>query len=280
LRHRPNHPKLELDRDEKPSLTRLRQQIREGCFRSHTSGLAGNHVQGNLVILRAEYATDFLRYCQRNPRPCPVLAVSEPGVPSLPSLGRDIDIRTDVPLYRVFRHGELVEEVPDIRALWREDAVAFVLGCSFSFERALLDAGVPLRHVAEGKNVAMYRTNVETVPAGVFSGPLVVSMRPMRAADAIKTVQITSRFAALHGAPVHLGDPALLGIEDVDHPDYGDAVRIEADELPVFHACGVTPQAAIERARLPLCITHAPGAMLITDLQNHELASAESGCLE
>ncbi len=230
-------------------------------------------MQGNLVILPAEHATDFLRYCQRNPKPCPVLAVSEPGHPALPSLGGGIDIRTDVPLYRVYRHGELVEEVPDIRALWSDDSVAFVLGCSFSFERALLDAGVPLRHVTEGKNVAMYRTNLPTVPAGVFSGPLVVSMRPMLAAAAIKTVQVTTRFAAVHGAPVHLGNPALIGIHDIDRPDYGDAVRVEPDELPVFHACGVTPQAAIERAKLPLCITHAPGAMLITDLRNHELAS-------
>lgn len=261
------------DRAAKPSLQQIRRQIREGHYRSHTSGLAGDHVQGNVVILQAEHASDFLRYCQRNPKPCPVLAVSEPGDASLPSLGADIDIRTDVPLYRVFRHGELVEVTPDIRRLWTEDSVAFVLGCSFSFEGALLEAGVPLRHISEGKNVAMYRTNMQTIAAGLFSGPMVVSMRPMRAAAAIKAVQITSRFAAVHGAPVHLGDPALIGIADITKPDYGDAVRIEPDELPVFHACGVTPQAAIERAKLPLCITHAPGAMLITDRQNHELAS-------
>lgn len=226
-----------------------------------------------MVILPAEHASDFLRYCQRNPKPCPVLAVSEPGDPSLPSLGGDIDIRTDVPRYRVFRYGELIEEVTDVRALWQEDSVAFVLGCSFSFESALLAAGVELRHISEGKNVAMYRTSMETIPAGVFSGPMVVSMRPMRAAAAIKAVQITSRFAAVHGAPVHLGDPSLIGISDLQRPDYGDAVRVEPDELPVFHACGVTPQAAIARAKLPICITHAPGAMLITDRQNHELAS-------
>jgi uncharacterized protein YcsI (UPF0317 family) len=223
--------------------------------------------------LPSEHAADFSRYCQRNPKPCPVLAVSEPGDASLPSLGDAIDIRSDVPLYRVFRYGELVEEVTDIRSLWQHDSVAFVLGCSFSFESALLDAGLQLRHVAEGKNVAMYRTSLQTIPAGVFGGPLVVSMRPMRAAAAIKAVQITSRFAAVHGAPIHLGDPTLIGIADIDRPDYGDAVRIESDELPVFHACGVTPQAAIERAKLPICITHAPGAMLITDLQNYELAS-------
>lgn len=267
--------KLERDRDHdaQPSLQQVRQRIREGHFRSHTSGLAADRVQGNVVILPAEHASDFMRYCQRNPKPCPLLAVSEPGDARLPALGDDIDIRTDVPLYRVFRYGELVEEVTDIRALWTKDSVAFVLGCSFSFESALLDAGVPLRHITDGKNVAMYRTSLETSPAGVFSGPMVVSMRPMRAAAAIKTVQITSRFAAVHGAPVHLGDPALIGISELQRPDYGDPVRIEPDELPVFHACGVTPQAAIGRAKLPICITHAPGAMLITDRLNNELAS-------
>jgi uncharacterized protein YcsI (UPF0317 family) len=191
----------------------------------------------------------------------------------LPTLGHDIDIRSDVPRYRVWRRGELVDEVTDIGTLWRDDLVSFVIGCSFSFEQALLDAGVPLRHVAQNRNVAMYRTSIATVPAGPFHGPMVVSMRPLKAADAIRAVQVTSRFPSVHGAPVHLGDPAQIGIADITRPDYGDAVDVMPDELPVFWACGVTPQAAITQARPEFCITHAPGAMLITDLLNTHIAS-------
>ncbi len=255
------------------SAQQVRQQIRKGVWHSHTSGLASDHVQGNVVILPEALAGDFLRYCQRNPKPCPVLAVSEPGQAMLPSLGADIDICTDLPRYRVWHHGEVVDQPTDISTLWRNDLVSFVLGCSFSFEQALLEAGLRLRHIEQGKNVAMYRTNIATQPAGVFSGPMVVSMRPMKAAAAIRAVQVTSRFPNVHGAPVHLGDPALIGITDLSRPDYGDAVEVMADELPVFWACGVTPQAALVQARPAFCITHAPGAMLITDLLNQQLAS-------
>jgi uncharacterized protein YcsI (UPF0317 family) len=251
----------------------IRADIRRGKWSGHTSGLAPDLVQGNVVILPERAAGDFLRYCQRNPKPCPLLAVSEPGEFLLDALGSDIDIRTDVPQYRVWRHGQLESEPSDVVGLWRDDLVTFVIGCSFSFEQALLDDGLALRHVSEGKNVAMYRTSIATVPAGDFSGPLVVSMRPLRAADAIRAVQITSRFPNLHGAPVHLGDPALIGIERLAEPDYGDPVEVYADELPVFWACGVTPQAALLKARPEVCITHAPGAMLITDLSNRRLAS-------
>lgn len=251
----------------------VRQHIRRGQWSSHTSGLADEHVQGNLVVLPKAYADDFLLYCQRNPKPCPVLAVSNMGARDLPTLGADIDIATDLPRYRVWRHGELVDQPTDVSALWRDDLVSFVIGCSFSFEQALMDAGLPLRHVQQGLNVAMYRTNMPTAAAGPFSGPMVVSMRPMKAADAIRAVQITSRFPNVHGAPVHIGDPALIGIADLSRPDYGDAVDVMPDELPVFWACGVTPQAAIQQARPEFCITHAPGAMLITDLLNHQLAS-------
>ncbi len=251
----------------------VRQHIRSGGWASHTSGLASDHVQGNVVILPEGLAADFLRYCQRNPKPCPLLAVSEPGQAQLPGLGHDIDIRTDVPRYRVWRDGELVDEPTDITGVWRDDLVTFVLGCSFSFEQALIEAGLRLRHVDQGKNVAMYRTNIPTVAAGVFKGPMVVSMRPMKAAAAIRAVQVTSRFPNVHGAPVHLGDPALIGIARLDMPDYGDAVEVMSDEIPVFWACGVTPQAAITQARPEFCITHAPGAMLITDLLNQQLAS-------
>jgi uncharacterized protein YcsI (UPF0317 family) len=251
----------------------LRAAIREGRFDGHTSGAAQRYVQGNLVVLPAAQAADFLAYCKANPKPCPLLAVGEPGNPALPTLGEGIDIRRDVPRYRVWREGVLVGEPTDITALWRDDFVAFVIGCSFSFEQALLDEGVPLRHVQMGRNVAMYRTNIPTTAAGPFSGPMVVSMRPLRAADAIRAVQITSRLPQVHGAPVHLGDPSLIGIADITKPDYGDAVPVLADELPVFWACGVTPQAALVNARLPLAITHAPGAMLVTDLLNHTLES-------
>lgn len=251
----------------------VRQAIRAGQWLSHTSGLANDHVQGNVVILPQGLAGDFLRYCQRNPKPCPVLAVSEPGERGLPSLGDDIDICTDLSRYRIWRDGEVADEATDITALWRDDLVTFVVGCSFSFEYALMEAGLRLRHVEQGKNVAMYRTNIPTQAAGVFHGPMVVSMRPMLAADAIRAIQVTSRFPNVHGAPVHLGDPSLIGISDLGAPDYGDAVEIKAGEIPVFWACGVTPQAALIQAKPAFCITHAPGSMLVTDLLNQQLAS-------
>lgn len=251
-----------------------RQAIRRGEWVNHTSGLAPRNAQGNLVILPEALAGDFLRFCQRNPKPCPLLAVSEPGDPMLPTLGADIDIRTDVPQYRVWKNGKLVQELTDITPLWRPDLVSFVLGCSFSFEHALIDAGIELRHVKQGKNVAMYQTSLQTVPAGPFHGPMVVSMRPMTAANAIRAVQITARVPAVHGAPVHLGDPALIGIADINRPDFGDAVDIEPDEIPVFWACGVTPQAVVMAVAPEFCITHAPGYMLITDLLNSDLALA------
>jgi uncharacterized protein YcsI (UPF0317 family) len=250
-----------------------REQIRSGVWTKHTSGLADSHVQANLVILPQQQAVDFLLYCQRNPKPCPLLAVSEPGDFRLATLGADLDVRTDVPRYRVWKSGKLIDEPSEITSIWRDDLVTFAIGCSFSFEQALLDSGLPLRHVAQGKNVAMYRSNIATLAAGPFNGPMVVSMRPMRATDAIRAVQITSRFPTVHGAPVHIGDPALIGIVDLQKPDYGDAVEVKPDELPVFWACGVTPQAAITQAQPDFCITHAPGYMLITDLLNQQLAT-------
>ena len=250
----------------------VRLRIRAGSHTGHTGGMAPGYVQGNLVILPAELAAAFAAYCQRNPKPCPLLATSETGDPRLPSLARDLDIRTDVPRYRVFRDGRLVDEPTDIGDLWRDDLVSFVLGCSFSFEQALSENGLELRHVSLGCNVPMYRTNVDTVPAGPFRGKLVVSMRPFRPADAIRAIQITSRFPLLHGAPVHLGDAAAIGIADLDRPDFGDRVPVNPDEMPVFWACGVTPQVAIEQARPGLCITHAPGCMVVTDLMNARFA--------
>ena len=250
-----------------------RLAIRQGRHAGHTAGLARGYVQGNLCILPSEYAEDFRAFCERNPKPCPLLAMSEPGDPRLPALGEDLDIRTDVSRYRVFRNGVLDEEVSDIKALWRDDLVSFVLGCSFSFEEALMDAGLPLRYVEQGRNVPMYRTSVDTVPAGRFRGKLVVSMRPFRPADAIRAIEITSRYPRVHGSPVHIGFPELIGISDLSHPWVGDSTEVRSGELPLFWACGVTPQSVVLDARPSLCITHSPGHMLVTDLTNASLAT-------
>jgi uncharacterized protein YcsI (UPF0317 family) len=250
----------------------VRQRIRRGEITGHTSGLASGCVQGNVVILPQAQAADFLRFCQLNPKPCPVLAVGAPGDPALPTLGADIDMRSDVPRYRVFRDGELVEEPTDIRHLWRGDLVSFILGCSYSFEWALLEDGLTMHHMTLGKNVPMFRTSIPTAPAGPFHGPLVVSMRSFRPADAIRAVQITSRFPGVHGAPVHIGLPEMIGVRNLSKPDWGDAVDVPADELPLFWACGVTPQAVVATVKPEFCITHAPGSMLVTDLKNSQLA--------
>lgn len=255
-----------------PSLA-VRQAIRAGGQRGPTSGLAPGHVQGNLAVLPQALAADFMRFCHLNPKPCPVIGVADPGSGRILALGADLDIRTDISEYCVWRDGELVEVTSDLSRVWRDDLVAFVIGCSFSFEEALIEAGVPMRHIERGCNVAMYRTNIATAPAGPFGGPLIVSMRPMKPADAIRAIQITSRFPGVHGAPVHFGDPAAIGIADVEQPDFGDFVGIEPGEVPVFWACGVTPQSAIRAARPALSITHKPGSMLVTDLRNAQLAS-------
>ena len=244
----------------------VRTTIREGKITGETSGLGSNYVQGNLAILPADLAMDFLRFCQRNPKPCPLVGVSETGDPMLPTLGHDIDIRTDIPSYNVYRNGELTETIPNINSLWRDDFVTFIIGCSFSFEQALVNEGVPLQHWDRSLTVSMYVTNVMTTPAGPFGGGTVVSMRPMTARNAIRSVEITSRFPHTHGSPIHLGDPAQIGINDISKPDWGDAQQIRDNQIPVFWACGVTPQNAIRMAKPEMCITHTPGSMLITDL--------------
>ncbi len=250
----------------------LRAKIRCGEHTGNTSGFAPGHVQCNIVILPGGWANDFLRFCQLNPKPCPLIAMSnKPGDFLLPTLG-DIDIRFDVPDYRIFRDGLLDESVTDLSSLWRDDLVTFALGCSFSFEEALLADGLEVRNVTERVNVPMYRTNIDCTSAGPFSGNMVVSMRPFKAADAIRAIQICTRFPSVHGAPIHLGDPALIGISDLDKPDYGDAVSLSKGELPVFWACGVTPQVALEAAKPPFAITHSPGCMLVTDLRNNQLS--------
>ncbi len=256
-----------------PTSLAARLAIRRGDHTGPTPGMAPGHVQGNLAILPASHAADFLRFCQRNPKPCPIIGMSEPGSPHIPALGAELDIRTDLSGYCLWRNGENVGDLDNLNQVWREDLVSFVIGCSFSFEEALIDAGIRMRHIEQGINVAMYRTNIATAPAGPFAGPLVVSMRPMRPANAIRAIQITSRFPGVHGAPIHFGDPASIGIDDIMRPDFGDAVEILAGEVPVFWACGVTPQSAIRAARPPISITHRPGCMLVTDLRNSQLAS-------
>ena len=262
------------DLDAASTAREVRLAARRGGFSGHTSGLASAHVQGNLAILPASLAGDFRRYCELNPQACPLLAIGEPGDPTLTALGADLDLRTDLPRYRVWQDGQLVDEPTDVTRWWRDDLVAFVIGCSFSFEHALLAEGIRLRHVEQGRNVAMYRTSIATQPAGVFHGPTVVSMRPLSAADAARAMQITSRLPQVHGAPLHLGDPSRIGIRDLASPDYGDPSEVHEGELPVFWACGVTPQSAIATARPPFCITHAPGHMLVTDLLNRDLIAA------
>ena len=249
-----------------------RLAIRRNDHAGPTSGLAPGFVQANLAILPHVLAEDFLRFCQLNPKPCPLIGVSARGDWRLPALADDLDIRTDVPRYRVWRDGALVDEPSDLMRCWRDDLVTFAIGCSFSFEQALVEDGIELRHITCDCTVPMYRTSIETVPAGRFRGPLVVSMRPMRPADAIRAIQITTRFPSVHGAPVHIGKPELIGIADLGAPDFGDAVPIHDDEIPVFWACGVTPQSVIAAARPEFCITHYPGAMLVTDRRNSEFA--------
>jgi uncharacterized protein YcsI (UPF0317 family) len=250
----------------------VRLACRSEGFDRPTAGLAYGYVQGNLAILPRDWAQDFLRFCQANPKPCPLLGMSEPGDAAIPALADDLDIRTDLPRYRIWRDGALIDEPADLKSVWRDDLVSFVIGCSFSFEEALLQNDVPVRHIDIGCNVPMYRTNVETQAAGRFHGPMVVSMRPMKPADAIRAVQITTRLPAVHGAPVHIGYPEQIGIKNIAKPDYGDAVPVAEGELPVFWACGVTPQAAIAAAKPPFAITHAPGCMLVTDLKNNQLS--------
>ena len=252
----------------------VRRAIREGRHRSHTAGLARGYVQGNVCILPREYAGDFRAFCERNPKPCPLLAASAPGDPRLPTLGEGIDIRSDVPRYRIFRNGVYEGELTDLRGLWRDDLVTFILGCSFSFEEALMKAGLTLRYVEQGRNVPMYRTSVDTVPAGPFRGKLVVSMRPFRPAEAIRAIEITSRYPRVHGSPVHIGRPDLIGIDDLGRPWAGDPTEMREDELPLFWACGITPQSVVLEAKPELCITHSPGHMLVTDFENASLALA------
>lgn len=248
------------------SAPEVRAAIRSGAYPGHTAGLAAGKLQCNLAILPERFALDFLRFCQRNPKPCPVVGVSDSGAPGLPTLGHDIDIRTDVSRYRVFKDGVLADEVGDISALWADDLVTVALGCSFTFENALLRNNIPVRHIETGKNVPMFRSDIDLVPAGPFAGKMVVTMRPIPKALVEKAHRISAGFPQAHGAPIGFGDPASIGIADLSKPDWGDAVEIKPGEVPVYWACGVTPQNVLLDAKLPLCITHSPGHMLIADV--------------
>ena len=250
----------------------VRQLIRNGSLVQPTSGIAPGHVQANLAILPRDLAFDFLLFCQRNPKPCPLLEVVEPGDVEPAQFAPGADLRTDVPLYRVYEYGEMTAEVEDISEFWRDDFVSFLLGCSFSFETALIRAGIPLRHIEQDTNVSMFITNIPATSAGVFTGPTVVSMRPVRQEQVVRAVQVTSRFPAVHGAPLHVGDPSAIGIEDIMRPDFGEPTEVKDGEVPVFWACGVTPQAAAMASRPSMMITHSPGYMFITDKKDEDLA--------
>ena len=250
----------------------LREAVRAGRWTDRTTGMARGMVQGNLVVLPAEHAGDFRKFCERNPKPCPLIGMTEPGDPKVPALGDDIDLRTDLSCYRVFENGVATGEVNDISGYWREDMVGFVLGCSYSFEEALMQDGLTMRHIENGTKVYVYKTDVATEPSGPFRGPTIVSMRPFTPPDAIRAIEITSRFPDVHGAPIHFGLPEAIGIDDVGVSWQCGTPDIREGEVPVFWACGVTPQVAVEAAKPPICITHRPSHMLVTDRKNAELS--------
>jgi uncharacterized protein YcsI (UPF0317 family) len=250
----------------------IRVVIRKGKWDKPTAGLAMGYAQANLVILPQKHAFDFLLFCQRNPKPCPLLEVLEPGEFRTKFLSLDADIRTDIPRYHIYRKGKLHKTVKEIRSFWKPDFVTFLLGCSFSFEEAMLRSKIPVRHIEENKNVPMFITHIPCKPAGLFHGPMVVTMRPIPSDKVTRAVQITSRYAWVHGAPIHIGNPSMIGIKDLRKPEFGDPVTIKKGEVPVFWACGVTPQAVVMKAKPDLCITHAPGHMFISDLLNEALA--------
>lgn len=248
------------------SIEVVRAAIRSGDYTRHTAGLGPGLLQCNLVILPASLADAFRGFCAANTQACPLVGESKPGLPHIPDLGRSIDIRTDVPRYNIYRDGTQSEQVFDLLELWQDDWVVFALGCSFTFERALIEAGIPMRHVEQDRTVPMFVTTLPTRAQGPFGGTVVVSMRPIREAEVETVKEISGRYPLAHGAPVHVGNPSVLGIDDLNAPNWGDVIEVRDGELPVFWACGVTPQVAIRAARPSICVTHAPGSMLITDL--------------
>ena len=254
--------------DMKPA--EVRKLIREGVIDFPTAGMCRGYAQANLAILPPEYAADFEQFTKLNPSPCPVLEIIR-GTPETHAMGEGGNIVTDIPRYRVYENGVFTKELTDASEYWKDGYVGFLIGCSFSFEEALMAAGIPVRHIEMGCNVPMYKTNIQTVKAGPFEGPMVCSMRPMTPEQAQVAYDITVKMPNVHGAPVQIGDPEKVGVMDVMKPDYGDPVEIREGEVPVFWPCGVTPQAAVENAKPPIVITHAPGHMFITDILNTEL---------
>lgn len=250
-----------------------RIKIRNGEITTQTSGMCNGYAQANLCILPKKYAYDFLLFASRNPTSCPILEVLDEGSRYTRYMADHADIATDIPKYRIYQNGVLTEEVTDISAYWQDDFVSFLIGCSFSFEGELLDAEVPIRHIEQGRNVPMFLTNILCEPAGIFHGNMVVSMRPIPYGQVVRAVTATAAMPKVHGAPVHIGDPALIGIADITKPDFGDSVEIHVGDVPVFWPCGVTPQAAIMAAKPELAITHAPGHMFLTDVRNSILKS-------
>ena len=246
--------------------TAFRKKIRSGEWTGQTAGAVPGALQANLAVVPGEMADAFNRFCRSNPRPCPLLARTDAGERALPVLGHDLDVTRDAPAYRIFRHGERAERVETLADIWRDDFVAFALGCSFSFEDAMEQAGIPVRHARLGKNTAMYITSIQTVPSGPFGGPMVVSMRPTRPEMVERVRELCAAFPLAHGAPIHVGDPATIGIADVHRPDFGDTPDIYEGEVCAFWACGVTPQLALQEARLEIAAAHEPGHMLVTDL--------------
>lgn len=255
----------------KTSPNEVRKLIRSGKIKSQTSGMCHGYAQANLVVLPKEYAYDFLLFTQRNPKSCPVLEVTNVGSRMLKHIAKNADIATDIPKYRIYENGNLLKECSDVSEYWRDDFVSFLIGCSFSFESELLEAGISVRHIEENKNVPMFITNIDCIEAGAFHGKMVVSMRPMTGQEAIKAISITSQMPRVHGTPIHFGNTEKIGIKDINKPDFGDAVTIKDGEIPVFWCCGVTPQSAVMTAKPSFAITHSPGHMLITDIKNASL---------
>ena len=249
----------------------VRQLIKEQKITGQTSGMCAGYAQANLCILPKALAFDFLLFCTRNPRPCPILEVGEAGSRVIREMADNADVAADFPKYRIWKNGVPAEEVCDISDIWQEDFVYFLIGCSFSFEAELLEAGIPVRHIEEGKNVPMFNTDIPLKKAGIFGGSMVVSMRPIPYELVVKAVNVTAAMPRVHGAPIHIGDPALIGIKDISKPDYGEAVTVKDGEVPVFWPCGVTPQNAVMNAKPGIAITHSPGHMFITDVKNTEL---------
>lgn len=249
----------------------VRELIRSQKITGQTSGMCGGYAQANLCILSKEYAFDFLLFCMRNPKPCPILEVGEVGSKKIIKMADNADVCKDFPKYRIWRNGILEKEVCDISDIWQDDFVYFLIGCSFSFEAELLEADIPVRHIEENKNVPMFNTNIELEKAGIFSGNMVVSMRPIPHDKVVKAVNVTAAMPRVHGAPIHIGDPKLIGINDISKPDYGDSVTINEGEIPVFWPCGVTPQNVVMNVKPPIAITHSPGHMFITDVKNTSL---------